>query len=633
MVNFDVDITPDKTLIQKLGLVGYRTEQAIAELLDNSIDARVTGILEKIWLVMNFEEKWIGVSDDGVGMDKEEIVNGMTIARGTKTDDKLGKFGMGMKSACSALGKKFTITTSKINSNKEYEIEYDEDTWLSDKSRNWDNFMVKEKILDDKDNWHGTKVIISKLNIPLYGNQVSKFKESFGIRYSPYLESKQVSIQINTVTCNPVPLDIVQDSKIDLSISLEKNRVIHGYVALLKKRSIKGHYGIHLFKNGRLIKAFEKFGFSSHPENAKVVGELHLDHVPVNFSKSEFIQENPEYEESVKAFASSEIVKKILSSSRSQGEVSPTINSILNYFAGNSDAQSLNVKMRTKMAKELLDNYEPFEIQMESMHVLFTFESADDDSLYVILPEKNHVKVLINKNSSAFSYVTNPLFLIGMITTEIKLLISDSNYQTFIEKRNSTFSKFLHDWSKKPRSITTRSRTIQTPEEKNYRLSNDLIDVRNYLEENYDFKFQFTALCTLSNFLHHYLGTLIYTVHTSPGKGDYLAELLSKKFGDNFIIINSPDSNMISKISILHKSKKIIVIREYAEIKGSIVATPEKAWVDLANEIITHKIPVSDSELKEIHASLNRRLSVNSDEIKRYASHLKKLDSIEKLLG
>lgn len=38
-----VDITPDKSLIKKLGLVGYRTEQAVAELVDNSIDARVEG--------------------------------------------------------------------------------------------------------------------------------------------------------------------------------------------------------------------------------------------------------------------------------------------------------------------------------------------------------------------------------------------------------------------------------------------------------------------------------------------------------------------------------------------------------------------------------------------------------------
>ncbi len=632
MVNIDVDITPDKTLIQKLGLVGYRTEQAIAELLDNSIDARITDIQEKIWVVLNFEEKWIGVSDDGNGMDEKEIVNGMTIARGTKTDDKLGKFGMGMKSACSALGKKFVIKTSKINSNIEYEIEYDADIWLSDKSKNWGNFTLKEKILDDEDNWHGTKTIISKLNIPLYGNQVSKFKESFGIRYSPYLESGQISLKVNTVSCNPVPLDIVKNSEKEISITLEKNIIIRGHVALLNKRSIKGHYGIHLFKNGRLIKSFEKFGFSSHPENAKIVGELHLDHVPVNFSKSEFIHESPEYEEAKKAFENSEIVKNILSLSRSQSESPPTIDSVLNYFAENSESQFLNQKIRSKVAKELLENYEPLEIRMGHTPVLFTFENNDDASLYATQYDEKTVKVIINKNNPAFVYVSNPLFLIGFIATEVNLLISDPTYRSFVEKRNSTLSKFLNDWSHKPKSTTSRLRIIETPEEKNYRLSDGLMDIRSYLDENYDFKFQFTALSTLSKFLHHFLGTIIYTIYTSPGKGEYLTELINKKFGNDFMIINSPDASTLRNMSILSNLKKIIVIREYAEIQGSAIATPEKAWVDLANEIFTHKIPISDSELKEIYFSMKRRLSVNDDRIKRYAGHLKKLDLIENLL-
>jgi hypothetical protein len=30
----ELDITPDKSLIQKLGLTGYRTEQALAELIE-----------------------------------------------------------------------------------------------------------------------------------------------------------------------------------------------------------------------------------------------------------------------------------------------------------------------------------------------------------------------------------------------------------------------------------------------------------------------------------------------------------------------------------------------------------------------------------------------------------------------
>ena len=499
-------------------------------------------------------------------------------------------------------------------------------------SQKWDNYTIKEKILDEKNNWHGTKIFISKLNVPLYRNQVSKYKESFGIRYSPYLESNQISIQINTVICDPEQLDIVKDTKTKLSIPLQNDRVIHGYVALLKKRSIKGHYGIHLFKNGRLIKAFSKFGFSSHPEHAKIVGELHLDHVPVNFSKSEFIHETPEYEEAKKAFINFETVKRIISSSQSQSEPSPTINSVLNYFAGTTDAKSLGQRMRTRRVKELFENYEPFEIQIENMPVLFTFESSDDDSLYSIHSTNHQVMVVINKNSHAFKYVTNPLFLIGVITTEIKLYISDSNYQSFIEKRNSTLSKFLNDWSPKPKSKTSRLRTIPTPEMKNYRLSGDLADVSDYLDENYDFKFQFTAMSTLSRFSHHLLGTTIYTIHTVPGKGEYLVDLITKKFGDMFMTVNSPDASTLSKILRSSQMKKIIIVREYAEIKGSTVASPEKAWVDLANEIFTRKIPLSDNELKKIYFSINRHLSFDESEIKRYAKHLKKVDKIEGLL-
>lgn len=212
--NIQVDITPDKSLVQKLGFVGYRTEQAVAELLDNSIDARISDEKGTIKVHLDFQEKWIEVRDNGNGMDKQDLTNAMTIAKGTKADDELGQFGIGMKSACSALGKKFTVTTSKINSNKEYRTEYDEKNWLSDKAQNWRNFVITEKTLtEEREDWHGTRIIISELNVPLYPNQVSKFKESFGIRYFPYLETNQVSIQINSVFCKPKKPNIVEESK------------------------------------------------------------------------------------------------------------------------------------------------------------------------------------------------------------------------------------------------------------------------------------------------------------------------------------------------------------------------------------------------------------------------------------
>ena len=82
MSNIKVDITPDKSLIKKLGLVGYRTEQAVAELIDNSIDARLEGV-ETIEVTLDFKMGHIVVSDDGRGMDSTGLGEALTVAKET----------------------------------------------------------------------------------------------------------------------------------------------------------------------------------------------------------------------------------------------------------------------------------------------------------------------------------------------------------------------------------------------------------------------------------------------------------------------------------------------------------------------------------------------------------------------
>jgi len=98
-----VDITPDKSLVSKLGRTGYRTEQAVAELIDNSIDARLDG-KTGIEVRLDFRMGRITVSDDGRGMGAKALADAFTIAKETDKTG-LGRFGMGMKSACSSLGR------------------------------------------------------------------------------------------------------------------------------------------------------------------------------------------------------------------------------------------------------------------------------------------------------------------------------------------------------------------------------------------------------------------------------------------------------------------------------------------------------------------------------------------------
>jgi len=624
-----IDITPDKTLIKKLGLIGYRTEQAIAELIDNSVDARIENVKERILMNLNFENNQIEIQDDGVGMDKQDITNALIIAKGTKSDNKLGKFGIGMKSACSALGKKFTIHTSKINSVKEYSAEYDEDVWLSDKSLDWNNFTINERDLKPEETWHGTRVTIEKLKVPIYPNQVGKFKIKFAIRYSPYISSNQIELQINTKICNVIQQDIEEGSREDINIQMIDGVNIKGNIALLKKRSIQGNYGIHLFKNGRLIKAFEKFGFTHHPSVAKIVGELHLDHVPVNFQKNEFIHESSEYQTAENAFKTHPTVNRTIRKSRIANEPSQgTILNVFDYFTKHTKPDILDARMSAKVVTQLFEEVEDLKFNIGNTPILVKFEKGK--SLYDIKSIDNKIIVSIDKDNPVFKYSKNPLALIGMIASEVELIAKNPTYKEFVMQRNQSWSRFIEDWSKK--ESIERNREQKTLILPNYHLARDLGKLCIDLKEICDYKFQFTALSTLLDFMHNILGRTIYHIYTTTGNSEQLTDLISEIVGDKFVVINDPNSDELKVIMNIEKDKKIIIVREYADITGSTIATPEKAWIDLVNEIYTHKIPIAEKELGRILESLIRQNPIDTSKILQYAKQYKKLDKIKPLM-
>jgi len=204
-----VDLTPDKSLVKKIGLAGYRTEQAIAELIDNAIDARRRdGVTVRVTL--DFAGKSITVDDDGEGMDLESLRDAMTIARSYKHGSaSLGMFGFGMKSACSALGRHVVIQTSKEDAPDVYGIEYDESAWLEDEARSWDNFEIDQSAKARP--WHGTQIRIGLLNVPLYPLQAKTLLDKFGLRYSQYIKYSREYIESkNAFADDPVVKSLMQ---------------------------------------------------------------------------------------------------------------------------------------------------------------------------------------------------------------------------------------------------------------------------------------------------------------------------------------------------------------------------------------------------------------------------------------
>jgi hypothetical protein len=93
-------ILPDSEgVFEAIGRIGYEFEHAIADLLDNSVDAGAQTVLIRF----NHDGRAVqsvAVIDDGRGMTSDQLDVAMSFgARAGKDDASLGKYGMGLKSA------------------------------------------------------------------------------------------------------------------------------------------------------------------------------------------------------------------------------------------------------------------------------------------------------------------------------------------------------------------------------------------------------------------------------------------------------------------------------------------------------------------------------------------------------
>jgi hypothetical protein len=101
-------------ILDALSRVGYSIEVAVADLVDNSIDAKAKKIVIRLWL-RDGHITGLSVADDGVGMSNADMSEAMRFgARGTGRDAeefRLGKFGLGLKSASFSQCTELTVTS------------------------------------------------------------------------------------------------------------------------------------------------------------------------------------------------------------------------------------------------------------------------------------------------------------------------------------------------------------------------------------------------------------------------------------------------------------------------------------------------------------------------------------------
>ena len=605
-----LDITPDKSLIRKLGSTGYRTYEALSELVDNSIDARMSGPVS-VHVVLDYAGQSIRVADDGAGMALPELRDAMTIAKEAAypPGKKLGLFGLGMKAACSFLGGSFTIVTSRPGSDVEYAVEYDEDSWEHKPAMQWKRFPYSKRPKEDKGS-HGTTITITKTKIPLYAEQTTKFKKRFGERYAAHLKQKQAKITINSVDCKPVSPQLAKNTtrrfKVDTSAG-----PIKAWVGLLQRRSVVGDYGISLYYRDRVIKMHTRFGIRDHPQIAKVVGGVSLDHVPVNFSKTGFITESEEYKEAEDAFRAHPALKEIVQKSGQATRRPADPSAIYGYLTGSTgDPPGISARPGRAESKELLGNLPPFEFSAGGRRVAIRYGDAGGE-LYTLSTKGTALEVTINRNSPVFAAAKNPLYMVALAVAEAKIVAAGGrSLRPLLEERNRTLALLVGGWTRQ--GAKPPAAAAEAPAE--YRLSRNLDDLRRHLEIYYPFKFAFSGLSTLVHYTHNVLATPFYSLYTEKGQGRHLAETVIK-CGGQYAPLLSPVGDDLDMFFDVTRAKDVIVIREYAPSEiASPVAPPARAWADLLREVACYRMPLTSEDLRATLEELrDRRLLVRRD--------------------
>ncbi|MEE2728579.1 MAG: ATP-binding protein [Candidatus Latescibacterota bacterium] len=114
-------------LIEGLRDTGYNFNTALADIIDNSVDAGATSI--DVTIKMDVDgEVMISVADNGSGMNEAALMNGMTYGAVGQPDPKrLGKFGLGLKTASTAFCRRLSVVSRAETSSEFLKVIWDLD--------------------------------------------------------------------------------------------------------------------------------------------------------------------------------------------------------------------------------------------------------------------------------------------------------------------------------------------------------------------------------------------------------------------------------------------------------------------------------------------------------------------------
>lgn len=281
------------SLISSLRSIGYSFNDAISDIIDNSISAGAKNI--EIFCGWKHQISTVEIADDGHGMTREELIDAMTIGAKSPLDPRdesdLGRFGLGLKTASFSQSQileveSWTKNTGSCVAKWDLERVVIENEWLLEFAENIPKIkesssgtIVRWKALDK------SGIIERNENSDILAQYVCSLEDHLSSVFHRFLEN-DLKIKVNGISIksrNPFFPEKSQSGPIEKIFEGSLECRVQAYTLPHKskckgneyeKNKGRGSYiesqGFYVYRNNRLILGGSWFGIAPKSDSTKL---------------------------------------------------------------------------------------------------------------------------------------------------------------------------------------------------------------------------------------------------------------------------------------------------------------------------------------------------------------------------
>lgn len=304
--------------------LSYKAWYAFAEFVDNSTQSyfdnravleeahQAEGRKLEVFITYDGATKSIKIVDNAMGMDEQEIESALYIGRPPANASGRSEYGMGLKTAASWFGNRWTVTSKKLGSLEEVSVDVDVNAIAGG------NSDLPVRRVPKPQDAHYTIIEISELNHFLNGWAIKNTREFLASMFRQDLREGFLDLRFNDTKLETpfVPLD---DSfllrldetpyKVDFEVTIA-DKPVRGFVGVMRPGVASRRLaGFSIVRRGRCIQGWldswrpeDIFGQGGRNDliNQRLTGELIVDDFTASHTKDAILWQDNEEEELIK---------------------------------------------------------------------------------------------------------------------------------------------------------------------------------------------------------------------------------------------------------------------------------------------------------------------------------------------